>query len=72
MLIGLIVLVLWVTLFSLVTSLIIGSGIGVIVIGASATSDLVETILDAIANIVLAALAAVAAIMAAVLALFGN
>jgi hypothetical protein len=69
---GLVVLALWFTVFGIVTSLMVGSGFGVVVIAASATSDLIETVLDAIANMVFAVLAAIAAALAALLSLFGG
>ena len=63
---------LWLTAFSLVTSLLIGSGFCAVVIAASATSDLVEAVLDTIATVVFGVLAAIAAAVAAVFSLFGN
>jgi hypothetical protein len=63
--------VLWIMVFSLATSLLIGSGCCVVVIAASTVSDLVETVLDAIASVVFGLLAAVAAVFAAILGLFG-
>src|SRR5262245_41330406 len=69
---SLVFVTLWLTMFSFVTSLLIGCGFGVVVVVASAASDLFEMVLDAIANVVLAVLAAVAAVLAAVLSLFGN
>lgn len=62
---------LWIMAFSLVTSLLIGSGCCVVVIAASAVSDLAETVLDAIASVVFGVLAAIAAVLAAILGLFG-
>jgi len=69
---GLIFLMLWVFAFSLVTSLLIGAGFGVVVVVASAVSDLIEVVLDAIATIVFGVLAAIAALVAAVFSLFGS
>ena len=69
---GLVFLVLWIMAFSFVTSVLIGTGFGVVIVVASATSELVETALDAIASIVLAVLAAIAAVIGAVFGLFGN
>ena len=68
----LVFVVLWVTAFSVVTSLLIGSGFGIVVIVASTASDLVEIVLDAIANVVFAVFAVIAAVLAAVFSLFGN
>jgi hypothetical protein len=63
-------LLLWVTVFSFVTSLLIGAGCCAIIMLASATSEPIETIVGAIATIVFGILAAVAA--AVVFSLFGN
>lgn len=69
---GLVFLVLWLAAFNLVTSLLIGSGCCAVVIVGSTTSDLVETVLDAVAAVVFGILAAIAAVVAAVFSLFGN
>lgn len=69
---GLVVLVLWLTVFGIVTSLVVGSGFSVVVIAASATSDLIEAVLDSIASIVFAVLAAIAAALGALFSLFGG
>jgi hypothetical protein len=69
---GLVFLVLWLTAFSLVTSLLIGSSFCAVVIVASAMSDLVEVVLDAIATVVFGVLAAIAALVAAVFSLLGS
>jgi hypothetical protein len=68
---GVVFLALWLTAFSLVISLLIGSGCCVVVIAASEMSDLVEVVLDAIATVVFGVLAAIAAIVAAIFSLFG-
>ena len=65
-------LVLWVMAFSLLTSVLISSGFGVVLIAACAVSDLVEMVLDAIATVIFAIFAAIAALIAAVLSLFGG
>ncbi len=64
-------LVLWVMAFTLVTSLLISSGFGVILIAASTVSDVIEMVLDAIATVIFAIFAAIAALIAAVFSLFG-
>jgi hypothetical protein len=69
---GLAFLVLWLTAFSLVSSLLIASGCCAVVIVGSATSDLVEAVLDAVATVAFAVLAAIAAVVAAIFSLFGN
>src|SRR5262249_54998683 len=67
---GLVFLVLWVTAFSLVTSLLIGSGCCAVIVLASTSSDLLEAVLDAVAPAVFAVLAAIAAVIAAIFSLF--
>jgi Flp pilus assembly protein TadB len=61
---------LWYTVFSAVTAaLIAAGGTGVIVVGASA-SDVFESLLDMLANAVLAVLGAIAAVFAAIFSIF--
>jgi hypothetical protein len=67
---GLIFLALWLAAFSMVASLLIGSGVTVVVIAGSAVSDLVETVLDVIAAVVFGVFAVIAAIVGAVFSLF--
>lgn len=64
-------LALWFLAFSVMTSLIIGSGASVVIVAASASSDLVETVLDAIGAVVTAMLAAIAAVLGALFSAFG-
>ena len=63
--------VLWIMVFSMVTSLLIGAGCCVVIVAASSVSDLVDMLLDAIASAVFGVLAVIAAIFAAILGLFG-
>jgi hypothetical protein len=63
--------VLWLMVFSLLTSLAIGAGCCAVVIAASSVSDLVEMLLDAVASVIFGVLAAIAAVFAAILGLFG-
>jgi hypothetical protein len=69
--VGLVVfLVLWYLVFNALTAaLIAGGGTTVIVVGGS-FSDLFETLLEMLANVVLAVLGAVAAVLAAILSIF--
>ena len=69
---GLVFAALWIMLFSMLTSLLIGAGCCVVIVAASSASDLLETLLDAIASAVFGVLAVIAAIFAAILGLFGN
>jgi hypothetical protein len=62
---------LWIMVFSLITSLAIGAGCCVVVIAASSASNLVEMLLDAVASVIFGVLAAIAAVLAAILGLFG-
>lgn len=68
---GLLFVVLWITMFSMVTSLLIGSGCCGVIVATSSMSDLVETLLDAIASAIFGVLAVIAAIFAAIFGLFG-
>jgi hypothetical protein len=65
---GLLFSVLWITVFSMVTSLLIGAGCCVVIVAASSVSDAVELLVDAIAAAIFAVLAAIAAIFS----LFGS
>lgn len=62
---------LWIMAFSFVASLLIGSGFCLVVMAASATLDIVEMVLDAIATVVFGVLAVIAAVIAAVFSMFG-
>jgi hypothetical protein len=67
---GLVFLLLWLTAFSVLTSVLVASGFCVVVVAASAASDPVEIVLDAIAAIVFGVLGAIAAIVGAIFSLF--
>ena len=69
---GLVFLLLWLMAFSVFTSLLIAGGFCVVVVSASAASDLVVTVLDAIAAVVFGVLGAIAAVFAAIFSLFGS
>jgi hypothetical protein len=60
----------WLTAFSFVTSLLVASGCCVVVVAASAGSDLIGMVLDAIAGAVLLVLGAIAAVFAALFSIF--
>ena len=62
---------LWIMVFSMVTSLLIGAGCCVMIVAASSVSDLVDMLLDALAAVVFGVLAVIAAVFAAILGLFG-
>jgi hypothetical protein len=68
---GLVFAALWITMFSMVTSLLIGSGCCVVIVAASSVSDLFEMLLDAISAVIFGVLAVVGAIFAAIFGLFG-
>ena len=63
--------VLWMMVFSMVTSLLIGAGCCVVIVAASTVSDSIDMLLDAVASVVFGLLAVIAAIFAAILGLFG-
>ena len=68
---GLVFAVLWIMMFSMVTSLLIGSGCCVVIVAASSVSDLIDMLLDAVATVIFGALAVIAAIFGAIFSLFG-
>ena len=68
---ALVFVVLWVTMFSMVTSLLIGTGCCVMLVAASSASDVFEMVLDAISAVVFGVLAIIGAIFAAIFGLFG-
>ena len=49
--------VLWIMVFSMVTSLLIGAGCCVVIVAASSVSDLVDMLLDAVASVIFGVLA---------------
>jgi hypothetical protein len=69
---GLVFLLLWLMAFSVFTSLLIAAGFCVVVVGASAASDPVVMVLDAIAAVVFGVLGAIAAVFGAIFSLFGS
>ena len=68
---GLVFVVLWITVFGMVTSLLIGAGCCVVIVAASSVSDLFDMVLDAVATVIFGVLAVIAAIFRAILDLFG-
>jgi hypothetical protein len=68
---GLVFAVLWITVFSMVTSLLIATGCCVVIVAATSVSDLFEMVLDAISTVVFGVLAIIAAIFGAIFGLFG-
>jgi len=72
MLSGLLFAVLWIMVFGMVTSLLIGAGCCVVIVAASSASNLLETLLDAIASAIFGVLAVIAAIFGAIFSLFGS
>jgi choline-glycine betaine transporter len=61
---------LWYTVFNAVTAALVASGGTVVLLAGASASDIVETIFDAIANVLLGILAAIAAFFAAILSFF--
>ena len=68
---GLVFAVLWIMVFSLMTSLLIGAGCCVLVLAAISVSDLLGMLLDAIASVIFGILAVFAAILGAIFSIFG-
>lgn len=63
--------VLWIMVFSMVTSLLIGAGCCVVIVAAGSVSDLIEALLEATASAIFGVLAVIAAIFGAIFSLFG-
>ena len=63
---GLVFVGLWIMVFSMVTSLLIGAGCCVVIVAATSVSDLVEMLLDAVATVIFGVLAVIAAIFGAI------
>ena len=61
---------LWIMVFSMITSLLIGAGCCVVIVAASSLSDVIDMLLDAVANVVFGMLAVIAAILGAIFSLF--
>ena len=68
---GLVFVVLWIMMFNMVTSLLIGAGCCVVIVAASSVSDLFDMVLDAVATVIFGVLAVIAAIVGAIFGLFG-
>jgi hypothetical protein len=68
---GLVFVLLWIMMFNMVTSFLIGSGCCVVIVAASCLSDLFDMLLDAVATAIFGVLAVIAAIFGAIFGLFG-
>ena len=68
---GLLCVVLWIMMFNMVTSLLIGAGCCVVIVAASSLSDLFEALLDATASVIFAVLTVIGAIVGTFFSLFG-
>ena len=68
---GLVFVGLWIMVFSMVTSLLIGAGCCVVIVAATSLSGLVEMLLDAVATAILGVVAVIAAILGAIFSVFG-
>ena len=62
---------LWITMFSMVVSMLIGTTCCVVIVAASNFSDVVELLLDAVASVVFGIAAVIAAIFGAIFSIFG-
>lgn len=63
---------LWITMFSMVISMLIGTGCCVVIVAASSVSDMFEMVLDGIASVILGVVAVIAAIFGALFSVFGS
>ena len=68
---GLVFVGLWIMVFSMVTSLLIGAGCCVVIVAASSASSVVEMLLDAVSTVILGVVAVIAAIFGAIFSVFG-
>ena len=68
---GLVFAVLWIMVFSMVTSLLIGAGCCVVIVAASLSSAVIEMLLDAVSTVVFGVVAVIAAIFGAIFSVFG-
>ena len=59
---GLVFAVLWIMVFNMVTSLLIGAACCVVIVAASSLSDMVDMLLDAVATVIFGVLAVIGAI----------
>jgi hypothetical protein len=62
---------LWITMFGMAVSLLIGTGCCVLIVAASNLSHVVEALLDAVASLMLGIVAVIAAIFGAIFGVFG-
>jgi len=67
---GLVFTVLWIMVFSMVTSLLIGAGCCVVIVAASSASSVIEMLLDAVSTVILGVVAVIAAIFGAIFSIF--
>ena len=68
---ALVFMALWITMFGMVVSLLIGSFCCVVIVAASSLSDVVEMLLDAVASVIFGIVAVIAAIFGAIFSVFG-
>lgn len=62
---------LWITMFGMVVSMLIGATCCVVIVAASSLSDVVELLLDAVASVIFGIAAVIAAIFGAIFSIFG-
>ena len=67
---GLVFVGLWIMVFSMVTSLLIGAGCCVVIVAASSASDVVEMLLDAVSTVIFGIVAVISAIFGAIFSIF--
>jgi hypothetical protein len=62
--------VLWIMVFGMITSLLIGAGCCVVIVAARSLSDVIDMLLDAVASVVFGILAVIATILGVIFSLF--
>ena len=67
---GLVFVGLWIMVFSMVTSLLIGAGCCVVIVAASSASSVVELLLDAVSTVIFGIVAVISAIFGAIFSIF--
>jgi len=67
---GLLFTVLWIMMFSMVTSLLIRAGVCGVIVAASSSSDVVEMLLDAVSTVIFGIVAVISAIFGAIFSIF--
>lgn len=62
---------LWIMVFDMVASMLIGTACCAVIVAAGSASDVVDMLLDAVASVLLGIVAIIAAILGAIFSIFG-